>query len=297
MKNFIILILIFLLLPHVSGQTKFEQPLSTNFDELTAPDIINAVKQAGGVCLLPMGVLERHGPHLPLGSDIYQSRHVAGLAAKNEYCIVFPTYYFGLIDEARDLPGTLAYSHEIMWNLLQETCNELSRNGLKKIIIVNGHGGNNDFLKYFCMSQLHDPKDYVLLVFQPKEDATTQQTIKKLRKTAADGGHAGEEETSRIRAIRPDLIKTEMASSESGVDQQRLSDIPYQYTGIWWNARFPTNYAGDGSQSSAELGNFIMNNQVDQLVTLIKAIKKSNKIEEIQLKFFNDSEDPLKSKQ
>ena len=88
-----------------------------------------------------MGILEKHGPHLPLGTDIFECRKVALTAAGQEYSIVFPTYFAGQINEARHQPGTIAYSPELIWKMLQETCEELSRNGLKKIIIVNGHGG------------------------------------------------------------------------------------------------------------------------------------------------------------
>ena len=127
------------------GQTK----LAINYEDLTAPDFVKAVQQSSGVCLLTLGILEKHGPHLPLGTDIYECRKVASTAAEQEYCLVFPTYFAGQINEARHQPGTIAYSPELIWNMLQETCDELSRNGLKKIIIVNGHGGNNDFLRYF----------------------------------------------------------------------------------------------------------------------------------------------------
>ena len=51
------------------------------YDEITSPDFVKAVVQSSGVCLLPMGILEKHGPHLPLGTDIFESRKVATTAA------------------------------------------------------------------------------------------------------------------------------------------------------------------------------------------------------------------------
>ena len=62
--------------------------------------------------------------------------------------MIFPAYYFGQIAEAKHEPGTIAYSREIQMNLLQETTDEMARNGCKKIIIVNGHGGNESLLPY-----------------------------------------------------------------------------------------------------------------------------------------------------
>ncbi len=278
------------------AQPKTDSNLSCSYDELTAPDFVKAVKQSAGICLLPFGVLEKHGPHLPLGTDIFECRKVAITAAEQEYCVVFPTYYAGQINEARHQPGTIAYSPDLLWKMLQETCDELSRNGLKKIIIVNGHGGNNDFLRYFCMSQLNKPKDYILVFFQPNNDQETIQKIKELRQTTI-GGHADEMEISMMRFIRPDLVKADRAGSQSGKNQERLVEIPFQYTGIWWYAKYPNHYAGDATKSSVELGKLIVESDASQLTQLIKKLKSSNKIEELQNQFYNESGNPLNTKQ
>ncbi len=79
--------------------------------------------------------------------------------------MVFPEYYFGQIFEARQQPGTIAYSLQTQLTLLQETVNEMARNGCKKVVIVNGHGGNNHLLPLFAQAQLASPRDYVVYVF------------------------------------------------------------------------------------------------------------------------------------
>ena len=295
MKTILSVFLCFMVI-NLTAQPKAEFGLPFCYDELTAPDFVQAVSQSSGVCLLTMGILEKHGAHLPLGTDIFECRKVAFTAAEKEYCVVFPTYFAGQINEARHQPGTIAYSPELIWNILQETCDELSRNGLKKIIIVNGHGGNNDFLRYFCMSQLHKQKDYILVFFQPNNDEETAKKIEALRQTKT-GGHADEMETSMMRFIRPDLVKAELAGTQSGNNQERLAEIPYQYTGIWWYAQYPNHYAGDATKSSADLGKLIVGSEADQLVQLIKKLKYSNKIEELQNQFYKDSGNPLQTKQ
>lgn len=295
MKNlFTILLLICTF--QIIAQTNLVSKLPYCYDELTAPDFVKAVAQSSGVCLLPIGILEKHGPHLPLGTDIFECRKVATTAASQEYCVVFPTYYVGQINEARHQPGTIAYSSELLWKMLQETCDELSRNGLKKIIIVNGHGGNNDFLRYFCMSQLHSPKDYVLIFFQPNDNEETAKKIKALRLTTT-GGHADEMETSMMRYIRPDLVKADQAGSQSGKNQGRLTELPNQYTGIWWYAQYPNHYAGDATKSSVELGKLLTEADADQLTQLIKKVKQSNKIEDLQNQFYQQAANPLNTKQ
>ena len=120
------------------GQSK----LSTKWEELTAEDFRAAIQQSKGTCLLPFGILEKHGPHLPLGTDLLNVRFAALHAAQQEFAVVFPEYYFGQIFEAKHEPGTVAYSADFQLKLLQETTDEMARNGCKKIVIVNGHGGN-----------------------------------------------------------------------------------------------------------------------------------------------------------
>ena len=295
MKNLLAFILLISTL-NMFGQPKTESKLSSGYEELTAPDFVKAVQQASGVCLLPLGILEKHGPHLPLGTDIFECRKVAFTAAEQEYCIVFPTYFAGQINEAKHQPGTIAYSPELIWKILQETCEELSRNGLKKIVIVNGHGGNNDFLKYFCMSQLHSPKDYILVFFQPNDSPEVLKKIETLRQTKT-GGHADEMETSMMQFIRPDLVKQELAGTQSGINQARLSELPYQYTGIWWYAQYPNHYAGDATKSSVPLGKLLVESDAQQLAQLVKKLKRSNKIEELQNLFYKESGNPLNTKQ
>src|SRR5665647_134165 len=295
MKNLIVICLLFSAF-NLFSRSKPESKLSCSYDELTAPNFVKAVEKSSGVCLLPMGILEKHGPHLPLGTDIFECRKVALTAAEQEYCIVFPTYFVGQINEARHQPGTIAYSPELIWKMLQETCEELSRNGMKKIIIVNGHGGNNDFLRYFCMSQLHSQKDYVLVFFQPNNSPEVAKKIESLRQTKT-GGHADEKETSMMRFIRPDLVKTEMAGTQSGQNQKRLAEVPFQYTGIWWYAQYPNHYAGDATKSSVELGKVVVESEAEQLAQLIKTLKNNNKIESLQNQFYKESANPLNTKQ
>lgn len=275
----------------------FAQPeLPVQIEELSGPQLIDAVRISKGVCLLPMGILEKHGAHLPISTDLIIAREIALKAAQEEYCAVFPPYYFGQINEARHQPGAFAYSHSTIWNLLQETLNELSRNGFKKIILVNGHGGNDDFIRYFLMSQLENQKDYIVVNYTPQLDSSFVWSLEKLLDPSGYG-HAGSDETSQIQAIRPDLVHPELASQQSGKDLRRLDSIPDQYTGIWWYARFPNHYGGESSAPNAEYGKQFNNQMAKQLVGLIKAVKASDKIEELQQEFYERAKNPLNTPQ
>ena len=261
-------------------------------EELTSPQFVTAVEKAGGVCVIPLGIIEKHGPHLPLGTDLFEAREIVTTAAKKEYAVVFPPYYFGQIFEARHQPGAMAYSHELIWKMLEETCTELSRNGLKKIILLNGHGGNTGFLQFFCQAQLAGQKDYVVVLFQSGPDPINAEEIKSLKKAALDG-HAGEEETSMMFNIRPDLVDQQAIKTESGLDQGKLKGLRNGYTGIWWFAKYPNHYASDVAEPNKRLGELLIISKANQLAELIKYLKNNNTIEQLHQEFNKRAQNPV----
>ncbi|HNW56791.1 MAG TPA: creatininase family protein [Bacteroidales bacterium] len=276
----------------VSAQQTGQTALPYKMEEITSPKFPKAVELAGGVCVIPIGIIEKHGPALPLGTDMFEARETAFCAAKKEYAVVFPPYYFGQIFEAKHQPGTMAYSNELMWKLLDETCRELSRNGLKKIILLNGHGGSTSFLQYFCQSQLESKRDYIVVLFQEGQNPSTEKEVKSLEKATLDQ-HAGEGETSMMYFINPALVDQEALKSESGLDQNRLK-IPHGYTGIWWYAKFPNHFASDSNTPNKRLGELLVTGAADQVAELIKYLKADNTIEKLQEEFFSKAQNPTK---
>ena len=268
--------------------------LSVHWEELTAADFRTAIGRAQGTCLLPFGILEKHGPHLPLGNDLLNVRYAATKAAEQEYAVIFPAYYFGQIFEARHEPGTIAYSRGLQLQLLQETTDEMSRNGCKKIIIVNGHGGNNSLLPYFAQTQLESPHDYVVYV---QGLARSGPGEPKHKSDPSTDMHAGESETSMSMIARPDLVHLDRASQESGADQARLKLPEGLYTGIWWYARFPNHYAGNGAVASRELGEFEAKTWINAIVQSIRAVKADQESLRLQNEFYEKSKHPLDTPQ
>lgn len=291
MKKQLFILTLLSLVIYVNGQQGTKTSLPFKLEELTAPQFPVAVEAAGGVCVIPIGVMEKHGPHLPLGTDLFEAREIAFTAAKKEYAVVFPPYYASQIFEAKHQPGTIAYSTELIWKMLEETCSELARNGLRKIIILNGHGGNTSFLQFFCQSQLMKNNGYVVLLFQPGDLPSLAGEIKSLKKAKLDG-HAGEEETSMMYFIRPDLVNTDVIKNESGLNQERLKQLRYGYTGIWWYARFPNHFAGDVVQANKRLGELLIEQDAIQLAELIKFMKTDSSIEKLQEEFFRRAANP-----
>jgi creatinine amidohydrolase len=276
----------------VFGPLARAQNPSVKWEELTAADFAAGLQKSQGTCILPFGIIEKHGPQLPLGTDLINVRYVSLNAAGQEYAVVFPEYYFGQIFEAKHEPGTVAYSAKMQLELLQETTEEMARNGCKKILIVNGHGGNEHLLPFFAQSQLASPHDYVVYVFLRGKYPPGRPPLK-----SGVDMHAGESETSHTMISRPDLVHVDRARSESGADQKRL-DLPEGvYTGIWWYARFPNHYAGEGAAADVKLGEFDMKAWTDQVVNAIRAIKADHQSLRLQNEFFERSSHPLDTKQ
>jgi creatinine amidohydrolase len=262
--------------------------LPVQWEKLTGPDFVKAIQQAQNTCLLPIGILEKHGPHLPIGTDLFNARYVAIHAAEREYSVVFPAYYFGQIFEARHQPGTVAYSAHMQLDLLQETTDEMARNGCKKILIVNGHGGNNHLLPYFAQIQLASPHDYVVYVLPLPKRVPVKDKV---------DAHAGESETSVTMVTRPDLVHLDRARNESGADLDRLHLPEGLYTGIWWYARFPNHYAGEGFLATKALGEEDLKNWVEATVTAIRAVKADQESFKLQKEFYQKAAHPLDTPQ
>ena len=267
------------------AQTK----LSVHWEELTAAEFRSAIQQSQGTCLLPFGILEKHGAHLPLGTDLLKVRYAALHAAEQDYAIVFPEYYFGQIFEAKHEPGTVAYSTHLQLDLLQETTDEMARNGCKKILIVNGHGGNESLLPFFAQTQLEKPRDYVVYILPIVDPPPTDNPPKK---DAVDL-HGGESETAKMLIARPDLVHMDRARSESGADQARLKLPDELYTAIWWYARFPNHYSGDGALATVERGKYEMDEFEKLIVKCIRAIKADQTSLQLQNEFFEKATHPL----
>jgi creatinine amidohydrolase len=285
MKRELLGVLAILLLGSPNGaQTK----LSAKWEELSAAEFRQAIEQSKGTCLLPFGILEKHGPHLPLGTDLLNVRYASLHATEKEYAVVFPEYYFGQIFEAKHEPGTVAYSRELQLKLLQETTDEMARNGCKKIVIVNGHGGNESLLPFFAQSQLEKPHDYVVYVQWGRDEPKGGPQ----KKDALDM-HAGQSETSAMMISHPELVHVDRAASESGADQKRVNLPSDVYTGIWWYARFPNHYSGDGAIATKELGEFEMNAWINAIAAAIRAARDDDQSLRLQNEFYEKSKHPL----
>jgi len=246
------------------------------WEELSAANFLACVKESEGVCVVPLGVIEKHGDHLPLGTDMYTGTAVAKRAAELAPAVVFPYYFLGQIAEARHVKGTLAASHRLMMDALLEMCDEIHRNGFTKILILSSHGGNAYFLPFFAQQFPGLNRPYAVYVHYIHDKSEEQTQAIQDRSGVQDlGQHAGFLETSVVMHLRPDLVRMELMNPAQSASKQRLKDVRERgvITGFNWYAEYPHHFAGDPSQASAEHGKFIFDMICENTAEAIRAVK------------------------
>ncbi|MGN0171348.1 MAG: creatininase family protein [Acutalibacteraceae bacterium] len=264
------------------------------WEKLTVDDFAQAMEQTKGVCLVPLGCLEKHGSHMPLGTDVMVAREVSIRAAEREAAMVFPYIPFGIVAEVKHKQGTTALSSQLQYRMLEELCDELARNGYNKIVFVNGHGGSTRFLQYFLASRLEKPHPYVTYLWEIGLNADQHNAFIGMNGPVLESGHADIFETSAILSFAPELIHMDRIQPEESRSLGRLDFLGERRvsTGIAWYGSYPHQFAGDPSAATAEKGDFLMKCYVDNLADSIRVIKEEDKSAALQREFYQASEAP-----
>lgn len=242
---------------------RWEQMTSKGFE---------AVKNETQVCILTFGVIEKHGDHLPLGTDFLNVHKLAVAASEMEASVVFPPFYFGQIFEAKTFPGAIAIQSDLLLRLTQNLLDEIGRNGFKKIVLVNGHGGNDAFLKFVAQCQLEQKKSYQVYLYQPYTPERTA-FYKDVCETTIHG-HACECETSISLYNHSELVHMDQVSNDTTEPKKRLAHIPNLFSGLSWYANYPEHYVGNATVATIEKGKRLFDYDVKQLAHFIKAVKE-----------------------
>ena len=256
-----------------------------NWEFLRSDEMADAIERSGGLCILPIGCTEKHGPHMPLGADSLQAKAHVELAATMEDVVVFPTaMWLGDMIGIHGIPkernhGAICLNPHTLLTILEELCDEIARNGFRKILLVNCHGGNTDMLSYFLRAQGYKNKNYAtLLTGSPAPETCkaplayeyfaehraeypmlTDRDMDVLKDFAQrpdgfGGGHAHFPETAWIMGAYPQLIAEDRFELENGYSTDRsnyLKELGVSVT-RQWAADFPYAYSGHPSTGCTE---------------------------------------------
>jgi creatinine amidohydrolase/Fe(II)-dependent formamide hydrolase-like protein len=226
------------------------------------------------VALLPVGAIEQHGPHLPLDTDAWDARRLAHDVA--EACraprpLVLPLVPYGVSYHHADFAGTISISPETLSRIVVDIGLAAARHGIRKLVIVNGHGGNIPALQF--AAQVINRDAHIFTCVDTGE--TSDAEIAKLIETPNDV-HAGEYETSTSLALRPELVAMDQAVQQIPRFSNRYMDFSSSVS-VSWFARTsrisPTGVMGDPTKATAEKGHAIWKIMVHNLVELVEALR------------------------
>ena len=238
-------------------------------DELST----NEAKQAsakGTVIILPVGSVEEHGDHLPLGTDSIQPEYIAEETAKKTGALIAPPIRYGICNAARNFPGTISIEFDTLYKLARDILAELVRNGFTKIIVLSGHAGQSHMVALKVAAQnivLQNDEGYKGKVrIMVLSDYDFVDDLKGKFASEKDG-HAGTIETSRIMSIKPKLIKGKGKPSQPQMPRFEIVAHPEKY--------FPSGVNGDPTTASVKKGNEINKYIIEEVAKLANELKSS----------------------
>jgi creatinine amidohydrolase len=212
--------------------------------------------------ILPVGALEAHGPHLPLGADQIQAEETAIALADRVDGLVAPTIPYGSAPAARKFPGTVSLSMAQLGAHAQGVLSELARTGVRRILVLSGHGerGHMAALREACEEAVRAHPGLKVAVL------CDYDFVYELRgkESPANDGHAGLLETSRLLALAPASVGTERPV----VEYRHSPFVPGAPTDADW----PESVIGDTRPASTELGRRVQAHVLDRLVTTVREL-------------------------
>lgn len=241
--------------------------------ELTWPQAQRRFREVD-VALLPVGAIEQHGPHLPLDTDAFDAEYLARRVA--EACtrpkpLMFPLIPYGVSYHHEDFRGTISITNETLARLTYDVGMGAARNGITKLIIINGHGGNSATLHF--AAQMVNRDSHIFTCVDSGETSDTD--IDAMTETPNDV-HAGEIETSTALAVRPDLVRLDKARKSVPRFSNRYLDFSSKRS-VDWYARTAklsaSGVMGDPTKATREKGEKIWEVMIRNLVEFVEQIK------------------------
>lgn len=256
---------------------------SVEWVELASVDVVGFDRDKC-VVVLPVGSIEVHGPHLPLGLDTLVIHRVAVEAARRSPpALVLPPLHYAYVPENRHYPGAISLSGTTFLKLLEEICDEVYRNGYKRILILNGHGGNRRPLSLFVREMQERGKRYLLYVWvEPMEGL--EEVIEKLRESEPLG-HACEMETSLALHLFPHLCKLERVKGPAKLGPSKV--VEGVQTMADWVSYAIEGYVGDPTKARPEKGAKLFEEWVRRVADVIERIRNDTLYEKVLTDYYS----------
>jgi creatinine amidohydrolase/Fe(II)-dependent formamide hydrolase-like protein len=248
--------------------------------ELTWQEAAERLQQVD-IALLPVGAVEQHGPHLPLDTDAFDAEYLArrvAMACSPPVPLVLPLIAYGVSYHHEDFAGTISISNDTLSRMVYEIGISAARNGVRKLVIINAHGGNSPALNFAAQMINRDARIFVCVDTGETSDVDIDQMIE-----TPNDVHAGEIETSTSLAVRAGLVKMEKAVRTVPEFSSRYLDFTGKRSILWYahtRKISSTGVMGDPTKASAAKGEQIWETMVAHLAALVEDLKNMT-LEEI----------------
>lgn len=280
-----------------------------NWEYLREEEFDEAIARSKGTCVIPLGCLEKHGQHLPVGTDSLTAKRIVEDAAAIEEVTVFPAgmwlgdvcgYHANTDPVGKRKRGGIGINPQTLMTVLGELCDEIARNGFSKILIVNAHGGNSALLGLFNRATYYNKKNYALVwtgvsdakIIKPEymypivmdriQDfpyltEADLEAMRKFAQTGAGGGHADWRETARMMYYHPETVAEDRFDAEDGSSTHladHLKDAQI-WGGLIYGANYPNAYEGyPPFGCSANIGRAMHTLCVERMAKIFKTLKE-----------------------
>ena len=240
------------------------------------------IKDAKGVAIIPIGSIEQHGYHLPVGTDSYVAITLAEAAAEKTGALLVPPVWFGWSPHHMVLPGTITIRPDVLIGLTYDIMASLKQHGVDKVILLNGHRIVNLIWMQIVAEQAQRELGVTVKIFDPAY--MSKDIVGKLGFGAV--GHAEEVETSHMMCRFPEFVHLDLAQDNPILAQDLYSvDPAYSHDTLCYvpsaleharkNAAIAGGTVGEPSKADAGRGKAYHDHLVGNLVAVINSLQES----------------------
>ncbi len=212
--------------------------------------------------IVPVGALEAHGPHLPLGADQIQAEATADALAARVGALIAPTLAYGYCAGTRPFPGTVSLSLATLSRLVQELLGELARTGVRRVLILSGHAAQGH------MAALREGAEQAVRAVPALRVAVLSDYdfVYELRGKLSppSDGHGGLLETSRVLSMRPGSVGPDRPKVDYRYSRFQVGDPTVE--------EWPESVIGDTSEASVELGQRVQTHVLERLEATVREL-------------------------
>lgn len=251
---------------------KFNPEQSYLWEEMKWPEVAEKLKVMD-TAILPCGAIEQHGPHLPVDVDHFDAYYMAKEIARRCSGVkpfVLPPIPYGVSYHHSEFKGTISVSNNALSALIHDIGMSLAHNGIKKIVILNGHGDNKPTLTFAAQLINRDAKIFVCVETGETSDIDLYELI-----DTHNDIHAGEIETSTTLALRPELVDMDKAVDETLDLENEYLDFTSD-RGVSWYAHTrklsKSGVIGNATKATAEKGHQMWEISIQKMVEFIESI-------------------------